>query len=165
MPLAISEQLYKNDHIHHVHEWEKDTQRRTRPQYPLWQPYHIDHADPRAWEIKFCEAEPISSPREQSAALNVEIDEIYDQLAVLVAKRHTGQTDSGLEEQITQLFQRLRMIQKQEGNLIRAMIPSTQTSKVAAGLAILKRVEQLRAKYGDTATPNSTAQGPNTTEA
>ena len=84
--------------------------------------------------------------QEESASLNTQIDDIYDQLAVLAAKRRAGQRDAGLEEQITHRFQRLRTLQAQEANLIRGMIPSTRTSNVETGLAILKRVEQLREK-------------------
>lgn len=100
--------------------------------------------------VRTCEAEPLSTPREESALLNTHIDAMYDQLAVLAAKRRAGQRDAGLEGQIAQLFQRLRTLEAQEANLIRGMIPSTRTSNVETGLAILKRVEQLREKYGDT---------------
>ena len=97
----------------------------------------------------------LPSPREQSHALNTEIDGIYDRLATLVAKRRAGDRDPVLEEEIAQLFQRLRTLQMHEANLIRGMILSTRTSNVETGLAILKRVEQLREKYGDPTTTSS----------
>ena len=75
------------------------------------------------------------------------ISALYDQLAVLVATRCVGQLDAELEAQITRLTRRLRLRQAQEADLIRATAP-LQSSAVRQGLAILRRVEGLRRKYG-----------------
>jgi hypothetical protein len=151
----------KPDYNDMQEEWSRDKKRRTLSEYSPPPPKR----EPVLWETNTCDAEPIPSTREQSAALNSEIDDIYGQLGSLVAKRHAGQLDTGLESQIAQLFQRLRILQKQEADLIRAMIPSARTSNVETGLEILRRVEQLRIKYGDPATTNSTTDGSNTTQA
>ena len=76
------------------------------------------------------------------------ISALYDQLAVLVATRCVGQLDAELEAQITRLTRRLRLRQAQEADLIRATAPPLQSSAVRQGLAILRRVEGLRRKYG-----------------
>ena len=96
--------------------------------------------------------EPCHHCGDQIMALNIEIDEIYDQLTILVAKRDTTQSDLWLENQISELCAYLRVRQRQEADLIRAMVLSPPIGAIAIGLDILAHIDELRAKYGNITT-------------
>jgi hypothetical protein len=104
------------------------------------------------------EANPFLEERSQQEVLNATIDKIYDELSELVVRR-SSQPDPTLEKQITSFFQRLRELQKQEGDLVREYTKAKLAGPIAAGLDILKHADQIRARYGiatvaDTATPD-----------
>ena len=124
----------------------------------LWKP--PASACPPTWEEIPHHEEPIS-PQEQSRTLNTEIDTLYQRLAALVGQRDSNPPNPQMEEQITQLFQRLRELQKQEGDLIHAMLASPPSGAIALGLALLENADELRAKYGPIANPNATTKDTN----
>jgi len=97
--------------------------------------------------------------RPRHNVLNTAIDKIYDELAELVACR-SDQPDPSLEKQISTLFRQLRELQKQEGDLIQETVKSL-ASPIAAGLDVLKRADEIRAKYGSASTANSSPQNSN----
>ena len=97
--------------------------------------------------------------RPRPDVLNAVIDKIYDELAELVARR-SGQADSDLEKIISICFQRLRELQKQEGDIVRETLKSKLAGPIAAGLDILKRADEIRSaarafKKGDEARGSS----------
>lgn len=103
------------------------------------------------------EAGPSLEERPRQEILNTAIDNIYDELAELVALR-TDQPNPNLESQISFLFQRLRELQEQEGNLIQETVKSL-AAPIVAGLEILKDAEAIRAKYGSASSANIPPQG------
>ncbi len=109
------------------------------------------------WKDQFEHALEASSSLEERPrpdVLNAAIDKIYDELAELVARR-SDRPDSALEKRISTCFQRLRELQKQEGDLIRETVKSKLAGSIASGLDILKRADEIRAKYGSPATTNT----------
>jgi len=107
---------------------------------------------------KWLETNSSIEERPRQDVLNATIDKIYDELAELIARR-SSQPDPTLEKQISTLFQQLRDLQKQEGDLVREYTKAKLAGPIAAGLDILKRADEIRARYGiatamDTATPD-----------
>lgn len=109
------------------------------------------------WKDQFEHVLEVSSSIEEHprpGALNAAIDKIYDELAELVARR-SDRPDSALEKRISICFQRLRELQKQEGDLVREIVKSKLAGSITSGLDILKRAGEIRAKYGSPATTNT----------
>jgi len=142
MAIAYEEQLRKKDYDHPAREWSRDKQRRTRP----WKAYPSECLS--EWKEPPCHEGFIPSSREQSIALNAEIDGVYKNLAALVVQRNPVLPDPGLEERIVHLLQYLKMLQKQEGDLIRARLTSHLAGPIARGWTILKHAEKLMEDYG-----------------
>lgn len=149
----------QNQNNHYTREeWNRDKKRRISSEYSPQQ----THNKPIVWETKNCNAEPIPSVKEQLLIFNTDIDDIYDQLAVLIAKRDAKDQDLSLEDQIVQLSKRLEKLQKQAGDLNRATFASPPTGAIAIGLAILEDANELRAKYGNITPSTKTPNHPNT---
>jgi hypothetical protein len=159
MSAEIREQAYRNAQERNGHEWGKDNRRRIQAQDLPWQPCSARYS----WlsGMNVCDAEPVSTTRERVIALNTEIDEIYDQLSILIAKRNNSKSDLGLESQIAELLKRLQARQKQEIDLIRTILSSPPSGAIAIGLSLLESADKLRAKYGHTPTSNISSNSPN----
>ena len=101
--------------------------------------------------------------RSHSDELGSAIDKLYDQLANLVARR-SDHPNPTLEEKISASFQRLRALQKKEGDLIRETIKSEITGPIAAGLNILEQADEIKARYGSTSATNTSSQDTDASE-
>ena len=113
-----------------------------------------------AHELKATFASDDRSPLD---VLNVQIDKVYDEIGDLVARR-SDQADPDLEKRIVSLFQRLRELQRQEGDLVREATRTKLDGPIAAGLDILKRADEIRARYGIVAAANTSTPSSNNSE-
>lgn len=79
--------------------------------------------------------------------VNTRIDEVYAEIAELVALR-SEQPNPLLEQAIEALYTQLRQLQQQEGDRIRAALREKLDGPIAAGLEILKHQDEIRARFG-----------------
>ena len=147
MPVICDEHQYI-DARRHAPEW-----RRVSRQALVWKSWQ-DLERPTAFE-----GLPFSSE-----SLNSEIDKLYDELARLIASRQPNYTDPKLEEKIQLCFQRLRELQKREGDLVRGMLALRLAGPIAKGGAVLKRAKEVMENYENPASADTPPRDSNTQE-
>ena len=87
------------------------------------------------------------SLREQSVFLNSAIDTLYEELAAVKAQRNPRAKQPKLEEYITFLLERIKSLQKQEGDLVQAAMKAHLAGPIAQGWALLSDAEEFLKDY------------------
>jgi hypothetical protein len=113
------------------------------------------------WKDKIAQAfnaDPQPEERSHQQLLNETIDKIYDELSELISLRSDPtRRDENLEEEIDKISQELRKLQAQEADLVREYTRKKLTP-IVAGLEIIKRADEIRARYGIVTTKNAAAR-------
>lgn len=78
--------------------------------------------------------------------LNAEIDVIYGELRYL-ASRRASQTSTEVDAQVTALTKKLRALQNQEADMVRAYT-KRELAPLTRGLEILDQADEILEKYG-----------------